>query len=146
MRPEDPRQQRLYDELLQLYARRPDPAELAAGLEEMARGGGPLDVRDPAALAARLPDVPVDVSARWIGRFVRQAAGQLLPGRLERMADRSAEGLALALLEYAQFLDRHAAEYHRDLDHLARGAGLTPAQLALLIQAGAFAALKGLWL
>ena len=142
MRPEDPRQQRLYDDLVGLYVRRPKPGELAAGLEAMAREGGPVEVRDPAALAERLPDIPEELHAKWVGRFVRQAAAQLLPGRLERMVDRSPQGLALALLEYVQFLDQHAAEYQRDLDPLVPGSGLNHLRLSLLIQAGAFAALE----
>ncbi len=141
MRPEDPREQRLYDDLVGLYARRPKPGEVAAGLEAMAREGGPVEVRDPAALAALLPEIPGDLIAKWVGRFVRQVGSQLLPGRLERMADRSPQGLALALLEYVQFLDQHAAEYQRDLDPLVAGSGLNHLQLSLLIQAGAFAAL-----
>jgi hypothetical protein len=142
MRPEDPREQRLYDDLVGLYSRRPTPGELAAGLAAMAREGGPVEVKDPSALAALLPGIPEDLTAKWVGRFVRQAGSQLLPGRLERMADHSPQGLAMALLEYVQFLDQHAAEYQRDLDPMVAGSGLNHLQLTMLIQAGAFAALE----
>jgi hypothetical protein len=142
MRPEDPRQRRLYDDLLGLYTHRPRPEELAEGLAAMTQEGGPVEIQDPAALVARMPDIPEEVSAKWIGRFVRQDAAQLLPGRLVRMADQSPQGLALALLEYVQFLDQHAAEYQRDLDQYVAGSGLSYLQISLLIQAGAFAALK----
>ena len=138
----DPHVQRLCDELLGLYARRPDPAELAAGLAAMAEHGGPVEVSDPAALAARLPHIPDDFIAGWVERFARDAACRLLPGRLERMADQSREGLALALLEFVQFLDQNATEYHHGLDQFAHGAGLNHTQLSMLLQAGAFAALE----
>lgn len=141
MSPEDPRIQRLCDELNGLYTRRPDPAELAASLRAMARSG-PVDIANPAALAARLPDIPEDLVAKWVGRFAHHAASDLLSGRLERMADQSLEGLSLALLEFVQFLDQNATEYHRDLAPLAHASGLDHTQLSMLIQAGAFAALE----
>lgn len=146
MRPDDPRVLLLRQELLRVHACCPSLDELAAALREMAREGGPVEVEDPRALAERMPEVPESFHSKWVERFARHAARTLLEGRIERMADQSLGGLALAALDYVQFLEENAGEYHSDLDRMAQGTGLTRTQLAMLVQARTLASLRALGL